>query len=120
MLEMVEPVIVSCSPNCPNIMYEVKKRTDPDTDFAPLLSTLREKLIRTPRVIVYCRTLKTCADLSDFFSYEMEMDQYYPPGASEMSDNRLFGMFHAKTPQSSKNVIGRSLMYSYYYALYSQ
>lgn len=110
MLEMVEPVMISCSPNRPNIMYEVKKRTDPDTDFAPLLSTLREKLITTPRVIVYCRTLTTCADLFDFFSYEMGRDQYYPPGASEVSDNRLFGMFHAKTPQSSKDVIGRSLM----------
>ena len=109
-LEMVEPVIISCSPNRPNIMYEVKKRTDLDTDFAPLLSTLREKLIATARVIVYCRTLGMCADLFDLFSYEMGRDQYYPPGAPEVSDNRLFGMFHAKTPQSSKDVIGRSLL----------
>ena len=35
--------------------------------------------------------------------------QYYPPGAPELSVNRLFGMFHAKTPQRSKDNIVRSL-----------
>ena len=36
--------------------------------------------------------------------------QYYPPGSPELSDNRLFGMFHAKTPQHSKDVIIKSLL----------
>lgn len=108
-LEMAEPITVKCSPNRPNIMYEVRKRTDAESDFAVLLSTLREKHITTPRVIVYCNTLQLCADLFDLFSFEMGSEQYYPPGAPEISDNRLFGMFHAKTPLSSKAVNTQSL-----------
>ena len=51
-----------------------------------------------------------CADLFAHFTYEMGSLQYYPPGAPELSDNRLFGMFHASTPQHSKEVILQSLM----------
>ena len=35
----------------------------------------------------------------------MGKSQYYPPSAPELSENRLFGMFHASTPQHSKDVI---------------
>ena len=59
-------------------MYEVKPRTEPEADFSDLLSTLQEKLVSTPRVIVYCQTLMMCADLFAHFSYEMGSDQYYP------------------------------------------
>ncbi len=104
-LEMAHHVTVSLSPNRSNIMYLVKKRTDPDTDFAELLSTLKQSLVQTPRVVVYCRTLMMCADLFSHFSYEMGDSQYFPPGAPRLSDYRLFGMFHASTPQHSKDVI---------------
>ena len=57
---------------------------------------------KAERHIVYCRTLMICADLFSRFSYEMGKSQYYPPSASELSENRLFGMFHASTPQHSK------------------
>ena len=60
-------------------------------------------------MLVYCRILQMI-DLFSHFSYEMGSSQYYPPGAPELSENRLFGMFHAKTPQHSKEVILGSLM----------
>ena len=50
-----------------------------------------------------------CADLFSHFSYEMGKSQYYPPSAPELSENRLFDMFHASTPQHSKDVIMGSL-----------
>ena len=50
-----------------------------------------------------------CADLFSRFSYEMGKSQYYPPSAPELSENHLFGMFHASTPQHSKDVIMGSL-----------
>ena len=41
-----------------------------------------------------------CANLFSRFSYEMGKSQYYyPPSAPEVSENRLFGMFHASTPK---------------------
>ena len=53
----------------------------------------------------------TNADLFSRFSYEMGKSQFYPPSAPELSENRLFGMFHASTPQHSKDVIMESLQY---------
>ena len=110
-LEMSEVVTVRLSPNCSNIMYVVRRRTDLKTDFSESLNTLKERLIDTHRVIVYCRTLMICADLFSHFSYEMGKSQYYPPGAPEWSENHLFGMFHASTRHHSKDVIMRSLQY---------
>ena len=39
----------------------------------------------------------------------MEGLLYYPPSAPELSENRLFDMFHASTLQHSKDVIMGSL-----------
>ena len=63
----------------------------------------------SPRVIVYCRSLDMCADLYAHFHCELGIDSYYPPGADAISDNHLFGMFHANTPQHNKDVILKSL-----------
>ena len=55
-LEMREFVTVSLPSNQPNIMQEVKEvktRTDPEVDLSNLLSTLRENLASTPRVIAH-------------------------------------------------------------------
>ena len=109
-LEMSDYVSVSLPPDRPNIKYEVKKRTDPAIDLHELLKSLRVHLISAPRVVVYCKTLMMCAELFSHFSYEMGDRQYYPPGALHLSDNRLFGMFHASTPQHSKEVITQSLL----------
>ena len=106
---MSEVVTVKLSPNHSNIMYVERRTTDLETDFSESLCTLKEKQKDTLRVVVYCRTLMICADLFSRFSYEMEKSQYYPPSAPELSENRLFSMFHASTPQHSKDVIMGSL-----------
>ena len=106
---MSEVVTVKLSPNRSTIMYMERRRTDLETDFSESLSTLKEKQKDTLRVSVYCRTLMICADLFSCFSYEMGKSQYYPPSAPERSENRLFGLFHASTPQHSKDVIMGSL-----------
>ena len=102
---MSEVVTVKLSPNHSNIMYVERRRTDLETNFSESLSTLMEKQKDTLRVVVYCRTLMIiCADLFSRFSYEMGKSQYYPPSAPELSENRLFGMFHASTPHHCKDV----------------
>ena len=102
---MSEVVTVKLSPIHSNIMYVERRRTGLETDFSESLSTLKEKQKDTLRVVVYCRTLMICADLFSRFSYEMGISQYYPPSAPELSENHLFGMFHASTPQHSNDVI---------------
>ena len=108
-LEMYDCAEVSASLNCPNVYYEVKHRTDIDTDFLPLITTLREKAVDTPRVLVYCQSLDMCADLYAHFHYELGEASYYPPSSPHLSDYRLFGMFHACTPQHNKDVIRKGL-----------
>ena len=108
-VSMSEVVTVKLSPNRSNIMHVERRRTDLETDLSKSLSTLKEKQKDTLRVVVYCRTLMICADLFSCFSYEMGKSQYYPPSAPERSEHRLFGMFHASTPQHSKDVIMESL-----------
>ena len=49
------------------------------------------------------------ADLFSRFSYEVGKSQYYPPSAPELSENSLFGMFHAITPQHCQVKIMGSL-----------
>ena len=94
--EMSEVVTVKLSPNLSNIMYVERRRTDLEIDFSESLSTLKEKQKDSLRVVVYCRTMMICADLFSRFSYEMGKSQYCPPSAPQLSENRLFGMFHAK------------------------
>ena len=62
-LEMIEYVTVCMSPKRTDIKYHARRKSIIGNDFARLLSTLREKLVLTPRVIVYCNILLTCAEL---------------------------------------------------------
>ena len=103
--KMSEVVTIKLSPNRSNIMYVERRKTGLETDLSESLSTLKEKQKDTLRVVVYCRTLMICADLFSHFSYEMGKSQYYPPSAPKLSENHLFGMFRASTPQHSKDVI---------------
>ena len=42
-------------------------------------------------------------------SLVMSHTLYHPLGADKVSDNRLFGIFHANTPEHNKEVILKSL-----------
>lgn len=109
---MGDCVNVTTSPDRPNIFYSVKNRTDIESDFSDLMLSLRQNQVKTPRVIVYCRSLNMCADLYAHFHSELGSLSYYPTDAPHLSDNRLFGMFHACTPQYNKDIILKSLSVS--------
>ena len=106
---MVDGEFISTSPDRPNIYYEVRPRTEIDTDMKTIICSLKEHKNKAPRVVVYCPTLDICADLYAHFHYELGNDSYYPPESHKISDNHLFGMFHANTPQYNKEVILESL-----------
>lgn len=108
-LEMSTCEKVSVSPDRPNIFYQVKPRTTVESDFSELISSLRINQVHTPRVIVYCQSLNMCSDLYAHFLLELGLASYHPNGAPQLSDFRLFGMFHACTPQHNKDIILESL-----------
>lgn len=109
-LEMRNCVEVSASPDRPNIFYEVKPRKTPEADLDHLLSSLKTDSINAPRVIVYCQSRDMCAELFAHFRSELGNSGYYPPGSPHLSDYRLYGMFHANTPQHNKDMILQSLV----------
>ncbi len=47
-----------------------------------------------------------CSDLYIYFLTTIGKDSYYPSGASEVSDNR---MYHSSTPTYNKEVILKSM-----------
>ena len=109
-LEMNGCVEVSASPDRPNIFYEVKGRTSFEVDLDHVLSDLRVNAVAAQRVLIYCQSVDMCSELYAHFHYELGDDSYYPPGSPHLSDHRLFGMFHAKTPLYNKDVILQSLL----------
>ena len=106
---MVDYEYVYTSPDQRNIFYEVHQRSDIETDMKLVLSSLRDHQNRAPRVIVYCRTMNMCADLYAHFHFELGDSSYYPSRTQQISDNRLFGMFHSGTTEHNKEVILKSL-----------
>ena len=103
-LEMSGCVQVTASLDRPNIYYEVKPRTDIDTDFHPLVDSLKERIVHTPRVLVYCQSLDMCALI-----FTMSYKRLHPRESERISDNRLFGMFHSSTCQHNNDIILKSL-----------
>ena len=108
-LEMVDGEFVWTSPDRPNIFYQVHQRVDIDTDMLFVLRSLKDLRSSAPRVLVYCRSLDTCANLYAHFLYELGDESYHPLGADKVCENRLFEMFHANTPEHNKEVILKSL-----------
>lgn len=110
LLDMKGCEFVFVSPDRPNIYYEVRKRINIETDFEPLIASLVDKRSNANRVIVYCRSLNMVADLYAHFLYKLGDKSYYPEGEEHISDNRLFGMYHANTSPHNKQVIQRSML----------
>ncbi len=108
-LGMAGCCMVSESPNKPNICYEVVRKTSIEEDFAFVVADLLENKIKARRIVVYCQSLNMCASLYEHFKYTLKDAGYYPPGAEQVSNNRMFGMFHSCTDKHNKAVIMESL-----------
>ena len=80
-----------------------------EEDFQPLVDSLRAECNKAKRVIVYCRSLNTVGNLYAHFLYTLGAESYHPLGAEQISDNRLFGMYHANTSAHNKAVIQASM-----------
>ena len=98
-LDMKGYQFVYTSPDHPNIYYDVKERTDIESDLKPLIDSLVTDSNKAKRVLVYCKSLNTVADLFATFQYALGRNSFHPPDADPISDNRLFGMYHANTSQ---------------------
>ena len=110
-LDMYDCDFVFTSPDRPNIFYEVRPRTEIDLDMKPFLCSLKNDLVKAPRVIVYCKSLNLCADLYAHFMAELGDDAYFPAHSQteKIIANRLIGMFHSRTTDNNKDLLLKSL-----------
>ena len=106
---MVDCVFICVSPDRPNICYEVFRSSCISSDLSWVLQSLKRDRHKAERIIVYCRTLDTCALLYSYFLNELGTIAYHPPGAEELCCNRVIAMYHACTPQSNKDTVLKSL-----------
>ncbi len=102
--------VVSASPNKPNVFYSVERRFgDVEKDLGFLVDDIAKNAISAKRVIVYCRSLRLCSTLYVHFLYTLGDRSYYPPGAEQVSSNRLFEMYHSRTDEHNKQVVMESM-----------
>ena len=92
-MQKLECEFVSTSPDRPNIYYEVRPRTEIETNLHCYLNSLRNLRSKAPRGLVYCRSLDMCANLYAYFLYHLSDESYHLVGSEKISDNRLLFCF---------------------------
>ena len=102
------------SPDRPNIEYRIQRVSrDLHTSFNWLIEQLRSKKELLPKVIVFCRSISTCANLYMLFLTTLRDESYV--GMTDSSPlspslcNQLFAMYHAKVDEEDKVQILESI-----------
>ena len=90
---MQKPYVISRSPCKKNIIYSVGKFIGIEETFNPLLTTLINKKVHMPRVIIYCRSYEICSDIYKFFYYGLKHNFTHPPHAPNITRFRLVDMY---------------------------
>ena len=105
-LGLINPVVVSASPDKPNISYAVRQKVSIEEAFSgPLavkLKTLRRKL---PRMIIFCRRYEECTLLYHFFLSLLKNEFTQPVGAPNLAQFRLVDMYTSVTRKSVQESI---------------
>ena len=95
--------------NRKNIFYKKLFRHGQDLDafegiLRPIAINLLDCKIQYPLTIIYA-PLKWCGFAYKLFESVLGSLQYYPPGSSEVPENRLFAQFHASQTKQMKDQI---------------
>jgi len=83
---MNKPVVVSQSPNKPNVFYSVIMKSSPlEEVFAPLVEELRTIREAIERVIIFGQTYDNVTDLYLFFKNRLGNEISQPPGLQHLA-----------------------------------
>ena len=104
---MRNELIISKSPSKENMMYAITEFSTLEETFSPIALRLRQEGIKCPRILIYCRSYKDCADLYLFFRSKLGSHFTYPPGAPVLPQFRLVDMYMSCTEQAVKDEITR-------------
>lgn len=96
-LAMSDPVMIGLNLDRANIKYIVK----PSRSLRELSTTLADELLstrtKTPKTVVFCRTLHDCADLFSSIKAILGPNITEPPGLPNVLELRLITLFTSAT-----------------------
>ena len=104
---------IIANPNRQNIFYEKIFCRGEDVDFfeilvSPIVGQLKEKTVAYLLTVLYL-PLKWCGFAYKYFERQLGCQQYYPPNADALPENRLFAQFHAPQTRAMKEQILQDL-----------
>ena len=110
---MKNPLEVVGSLNRPNIFYKKVFRNGPDIEsyeeiLTPIAKDLLAQKIEYPLTIVYL-SLRWCGFAYRLFERILGSEQYFPTGADQIPENRLFSQFHSPQTAAMKEQILQEL-----------
>lgn len=96
-LGMIDPVVVTTSPDKPNIIFTVASCTSMEDAFIPIMEQLEVKRTQMDRVLIYCQRQDECAQLYLLFGMRLGENVREPPGAPDLPKYRLVDMYTSGT-----------------------
>ena len=110
-LQMAPVQMITKPANRPNLRYSVEiVKRDVHVTFKWLILDLKRKRTTLPKVIVFCRSIHTCAALYKLFLTEMKEDSYEPRASPPSVSTRLFAMYHSRVGEDEKQQIMQSIL----------
>ena len=105
---MKKVLLVSQSPNKPNIYYSLNsKQKDLEEAFDPLIQDIKEKRTSMNRTIIFCRSYTSCTSIYFYFKSSLGKAISEPEGYPNHAELRIVDMFTACTHPTVKNMILR-------------
>lgn len=105
---MKKVLLVSQSPNIPNIFYCVNtKEKEIEEVFSPLVREIRAKRTGMDRSIIFCRSYNSCTNVYFYFKSSLGKSLSEPEGYIGHAELRIVDMFTACTHPTVKNIILR-------------
>lgn len=98
-------VVVSISPEKPNIAYMVKDFVSIKESFSPLVTAVADRVLDVPKTIIYCRRVEDCADLYMYFKESLKEKFVFPTGAPDLPRFRLVDMYTSCIDPNIKDTI---------------
>lgn len=94
-LSMKNPTVIGLSPERDNVMLHVRPAPTLKDMSLLLVKDLKSSRIQTPKTVVYCRSLKKCAEMYSTICNNMGDDITEPPGLPNIIPFRLVDIFTA-------------------------
>ena len=108
LIGMKKVLLVSQSPNKPNIYYSLNsKQKDLEEAFDPLIQDIKEKRTSMNRTIIFCRSYTSCTSIYFYFKSSLGKAISEPEGYPNHAELRIVDMFTACTHPTVKNTILR-------------